>query len=80
MCAGKHLRRLGQSGKPKGRPPIKGAVNTLRAQAIEALEASTDLMRSGSPDAVRLTAANARLDRDWGRPRQAVDEALTDTP
>ena len=64
----------GQSGNPKGRPSIKGEVETLaRTYTTEAIETLVDLMRNGFPDAVRAAAANALLNRGWGLPRQAVE-------
>jgi len=64
----------GQSGNPKGRPSIKGEVETLaHTYTVEALETLVNLMRNGFPDSGRAAAANALLNRGWGLPRQAVD-------
>jgi hypothetical protein len=71
----------GQSGNPKGRPSIKGEVETLaRVHTVEAVETLVALMRNGSSDGVRMAAANAVLNRGWGLPRQAVDGSLTVVP
>src|SRR3712207_4024495 len=41
----------GQSGNPRGRPSIKGEVETLaRTHTVEAVDALVELMRNGSPD------------------------------
>ncbi len=62
MRVGKNLWQPGQSGNPRGRPSIKGEVETLaRTHTTEVLETLVDLMRNGSPDAVRVAAANALL-------------------
>lgn len=67
----------GQSGNPRGRPSIKGEVETLaRSYTAEALETLADLMRNGASDNVRMAAANALLNRGWGLPRQAIDGSL----
>jgi hypothetical protein len=71
----------GQSGNPKGRPSIKGEVETLaRTFTVEALETLADLMRNGASDNVRMAAATALLNRGWGLPRQAIDGALAIAP
>jgi hypothetical protein len=71
----------GQSGNPKGRPSIKGEVETLaRTYTVEALETLADLMRNGASDNVRMAAANALLNRGWGLPRQAIDGSLAIAP
>src|SRR5215212_7731118 len=71
----------GQSGNPKGRPSIKGEVETLaHTYTVEAVETLVDLMRNGFPDTVRAAAANALLNGGWGLPRQAVDASLAVSP
>ena len=62
----------GQSGNPAGRPQRVSHVRILaRAQtekAVEALIAALDDENSR----VRVAAAEAILDRGWGRPAQAL--------
>jgi hypothetical protein len=81
MAARKGVWQPGQSGNPKGRPSIKGEVETLaRTYTVEALETLADLMRNGVSDNVRMAAANALLNRGWGLPRQAIDGSLAIAP
>lgn len=67
--------KKGQSGNPKGRPQELAHVKALAAQytevAIEALAAiCQNLEERGS---ARVAAAEAILNRAWGRPEQAVE-------
>jgi hypothetical protein len=66
----------GQSGNPGGRPKGWAEVNALARQhtaaAIEALVKSLDDRRT------RVQAAQALLDRGWGKPMQAVELATPD--
>ena len=67
----------GQSGNPGGRPAIpldlKQAVRALTWDAIETLELGVKGKLSGDTATTRLTAAQAILDRGWGKPAQAVE-------
>ena len=63
----------GQSGNPGGRPRDEQKVAELaRAYTTEAIETLAELMRSGNDDRVRGTAAQALLDRGWGKPKVEV--------
>ena len=68
----------GRSGNPGGRPRDEQKVAELaRSYTREAIETLAELMRSGNDERVRGTAAQALLDRGWGRPKVGVvsDEA-----
>ncbi len=65
----------GQSGNPGGRSPEVGRVRELaRARTEEAIEALTNIMRDPEASAsARVAAAEALLDRGWGKPTQPFD-------
>ena len=68
----------GQSGNPGGRPRDEQKVAELACSYTrEAIETLVDLMRSGNDERVSGTAAQALLDRGWGKPKVEVvsDEA-----
>ena len=63
----------GTSGNPGGRPKDKARVAELaRFYTNEAIETLVDLMRNGRDERVRGTAAQALLDRGWGKPKVEV--------
>ena len=63
----------GQSGNPGGRPRDEQKVAELaRSYTREAIETLVELMRSGNDERVRGTAAQALLDRGWGKPQVEV--------
>ena len=63
----------GQSGNPGGRPRDEQKVAELaRSYTREAIETLAKLMRSGNDERVRGTAAQALLDRGWGKPKVEV--------
>lgn len=62
----------GQSGNPSGRPKADPAIReAARAHAEEALQVFVANMRDDNP-AVRHKAAEALLDRGFGKPVQMV--------
>jgi len=67
----------GSSGNPGGRPKDEARVAELaRSHTIEAIDTLVDLMRHGKDERVRGTAAQALLDRGWGKPKvELVSEA-----
>ena len=69
--AGKFL--PGKSGNPGGRPKDEHRVADLaRSYTTEAIETLVDLMRHGKDERVRGTAAQALLDRGWGKAKVEV--------
>ncbi len=72
----------GQSGNPGGRPKIVAGVRELaRQHAKEAIGTLAGIMRDPrAPAAARIAAANALLDRGWGKPDQFKPEAGDGTP
>jgi hypothetical protein len=62
----------GRSGNPGGRPRVAMEVRELaRSYSIEAIERLAYWMRSDEPKA-SVPAANAILDRAWGKPTQPI--------
>ena len=63
----------GQSGNPGGRPKDEYRVGELaRSYTLEAIETLVDLMRHGRDERMRGTAAQALLDRGWGKAKVEV--------
>ncbi len=64
----------GQSGNPGGRPKAVAEVQALaRQHTAEAIETLATIMRhKGAPAAARVSAANAIIDRGYGKPAQTV--------
>ena len=63
----------GTSGNPGGRPKDEVRVAKLaRSYTSEAIDTLVNLMRNGRDERVRGTAAQALLDRGWGKPKVEV--------
>lgn len=63
----------GQSPNPGGRPRAVGAVRDLaRAQTARAIDTLVEICQHGLSEVARIAAANAILDRGWGKPTVAV--------
>ena len=63
----------GQSGNPGGRPKDEHRVAELaRSYTVEAIETLVELMRCGKDERVHGTAAQALLDRGWGKAKVEV--------
>jgi hypothetical protein len=65
--------KKGKSGNPGGRPrQLASVMHEARWHTFEAIHTLLKLMRTGESESVRLNAAEAILNRGWGRPIQAV--------
>ena len=68
----------GNSGNPGGRPKDEHRVADLaRSYTTEAIETLVELMRHGRDERVRGTAAQALLDRGWGKARQEIAQDIS---
>jgi len=71
--------KLGVSGNPGGRPKVVHDVIALaRIHAPAAINALVDVMQNSTKDQARVAAANALLDRGYGRPKQELEHAGLD--
>ena len=63
----------GQSGNPGGRPKVVGEVQELaRSHTADAVTTLAEIMRdTEAAPAARVAAANALLDRGYGKPLQS---------
>jgi hypothetical protein len=66
--------KKGQSGNPGGRPKVVAEVKELaRAHTREAIETLVSIMSNPkAAPAARVSAANALLDRGYGKPPQHI--------
>jgi hypothetical protein len=63
----------GMSGNPGGRPKLELSIRELAQQhGMEALETLVHVMRTGRRGE-QIVAANAILDRAYGRPSQSIE-------
>src|SRR5215213_3883695 len=69
----------GRSGNPGGRPKGNGEIRELaRLHTETALATLVEICESGENESARVAAANAILDRGWGK--AAVPVVADDTP
>jgi hypothetical protein len=62
----------GSKLNPSGRPALLREVRDLaRVHTAEAIETLAAIMRDSEKDLARVAAANALLDRGWGKPGNA---------
>ena len=68
----------GISGNPGGRPKVLGEVQELaRQKSPEAVNTLSNIMHDEkAPPAARVAAANALLDRGYGKPTQPISQTL----
>lgn len=68
----------GISGNPGGRPKVLGEVQELaRQKSPEAVNTLSNIMHDEkAPPAARVAAANALLDRGYGKPTQQISQTL----
>ena len=69
----------GKSGNPTGRPKVvKDVQEMARLHTPEAIDILVIVMRNGeSPPAARVAAANAIIDRGYGKPAQHYTGEVT---
>lgn len=64
----------GQSGNPSGARPHWAAVKDLARQyTVEAIQALYNVMTNSKNDRAKVAAADAILDRGWGKPAQVIE-------
>ena len=63
----------GHTGNAGGRPKDEHKVAQLtRSYTLKAIETLVEIMRSGKSERIRGAAAQALLDRGWGKPKQEI--------
>jgi hypothetical protein len=69
----------GKSGNPGGRPKvIREVIDLAREHTTLAIETLAKICKSADKDSARVAAANALLDRAWGRAPQTIELQGTD--
>ena len=72
------LSRGAGPGNPGGRPKeLRDVIELARLHTTDAIETLAAAMNSDSaPWAVRISAANAILDRGWGKPKETTEARI----
>lgn len=64
----------GHTANPGGRRrTVKKVVALARAHTVEAIQALLEVVQTSPDDRARIAAAQALLDRGWGKPSESVD-------
>ena len=63
----------GQSGNPEGRPKADYRIKELaKEHTAIALQTLADICANGESESARVAAAEALLNRGWGKPSQTI--------
>jgi len=69
----------GESGNPGGRPAVAKEIRELARQYTDvAIEALRSIALSGKNESARVAAAQALLDRGYGKPKQGLEVSGAD--
>lgn len=64
----------GQSGNPGGLPKeLREVIHLARQHTVTAIDALAEIAGGGESEAARISAAEALLNRAWGKPKDTVE-------
>ena len=70
----------GHSGNPSGRPKAMREITELtRSMSVDAVKRLQFLMLNAKSEMAQIAAANAILDRAWGKPKETRDVEINHT-